>query len=271
MGEERDQNYLLNSQYKDSTNFSARVDLNRRFSINKYGWHHWVFDQLHIDERGSLLELGCGPGWLWFSNLRRIPASWQIALSDFSPGMLQEARQRLGEERFAFQVVDAQAIPFADASLDAVIANHMLYHVPDLARALAEIQRVLKPGGRLYATTIGREHMRELDGFVLQAWPGISWTSLGQRLSFVLENGQELLAPFFASVTLLTYEDALEVTEAEPLIAYELSGSAGSRLNAEQLTPLRSLIQQELAAHGTIHITKASGMFVATKAEGFRA
>src|SRR5437879_326042 len=95
----RDQEYLLNEQYKDATNFSARVELNRRFSVNRYGWHRWVFDQLHVDEGGSVLELGCGPGWLWSGNQQRIPASWQITLSDFSPGMLHEARQRLGEER----------------------------------------------------------------------------------------------------------------------------------------------------------------------------
>ncbi len=263
MGEFRDQHYLLNSQYKDATNFSARVALHRRFSTNIYDWHHWVFDQLQIGENSSVLELGCGPGWLWSSNRQRIPASWQITLSDFSPGMLQETRQRLGEQRFAYQVIDVQAIPFADASFDAVIANHMLYHVPDLPRGLAEIRRVLKPRGHLYATTIGREHMHELDELVRRAWPSVSWPGIGQRLPFVLENGQEQLAPFFASCALLTYEDALEVTEVEPLVAYALSASTGSRLNAEQQMPLRLAIQQELAAYGTIHITKASGMFVA--------
>jgi ubiquinone/menaquinone biosynthesis C-methylase UbiE len=265
MADPRDQSYLLNSQYKDASNFSARVELNRRFSVNKYGWHRWVFDQLQISEGSSVLELGCGPGWLWSSNRQRIPASWRITLSDFSPGMLQEARQRLGEERFAYQIVDAQAIPLADESVDALIANHMLYHIPDLSRGLAEIRRVLKPGGCLYATTIGREHMRELDDFIRQTWMGPSWPGLGQRLSFVLENGQELLAPFFASIALFTYEDALEVTEAEPLIAYALSGSAGSHLNAQQMMSLRSLIQQELTAYSTIHITKASGIFIASK------
>jgi ubiquinone/menaquinone biosynthesis C-methylase UbiE len=261
MTEYQDQSYLLQSQYKDATNFSARVDLHRRFSVNKYGWHRWVFDQLHLNEGGRILELGCGPGWLWSSNRQRLPANWQITLSDFSPGMLEEARRRLGEERFAYQVVDAQAIPFADESFEAVIANHMLYHVPDLSHALAEICRVLKPGGCLYATTVGRQNMRELDDLLQRARP-----SLWQRLPFVLENGQELLAPFFSSVELLNYEDALEVTEAEPLVAYMLSGSAGARLSVEQVARLRALIQRELDAHQTLHLTKASGLFIARKA-----
>ncbi|MBO0792518.1 MAG: class I SAM-dependent methyltransferase, partial [Ktedonobacteraceae bacterium] len=159
----RDQNYLLNRQYQDATNFGARVDLHRRFRVNPYGFHRWVFDHFTLNEGSQVLELGCGPGGLWRSNRQRIPTNWQITLTDFSPGMLQEARALLGEERFTYEVADAQALPFADESFDAVIANHMLYHIPDLNRALGEIQRVLKPSGHFYATTFGREHLRELD------------------------------------------------------------------------------------------------------------
>lgn len=266
MDEYRDQTYLLNSQYKDATNFGARVDLHRRFSVNTYGFHHWVFDHFKLDEGSKLLELGCGSGELWRSNRERIPASWQITLTDFSPGMLQAAHQRLGEGRFAYEVVDAQTQPFADASFDAVIANHMLYHIPDLPRALAEIRRVLKPAGYLYASTFGREHMRELDELVWKHWPNSPWKGLGESSPFILENGQEKLAPFFAQITLDTYEDALKVAEAEPLAAYAFSGRLGSLLTREMRESFTNLIRQELARRGTIHITKASGMFEARKA-----
>jgi len=262
----RDQTYLLKSQYKDATNFNARVELHRRFSVNPYGFHHWIFDHFKLDEGSKILELGCGPGGLWLSNRKRIPASWQIILTDFSPGMLQEARQRLGEERFAYEVADAQALPFADETFDAVIANHMLYHIPDLERALAEIRRVLKPSGHFYATTFGRQHMRELDELVWKHWPKSPWKGLGASSPFVLENGQEKLAPFFALVRLDTYENALEVTEAEPLAAYAFSGRLGSLLTAEMRESFANVIRQELAERGTIHITNASGIFDAQKA-----
>lgn len=266
MDKYRDQTYLLNSQYKDAANFDVRVELHRRFSVNKYGFHRWVLDHFKLDEGSQLLELGCGPGGLWRSNRERIPASWQITLTDFSPGMLQQARQRLDEERFAYEVADAQALPFADASFDAVIANHMLYHVPDLPRALGEVRRVLKPSGRFYATTIGREHMRELDELVWKRWPNSPWKGLGESALFTLENGQEQLAPYFARITLDTYQDALEVTEAEPLAAYAFSGRLGSLLTREMRESFTTLIRQELAARGTIHITNASGIFEAHKA-----
>lgn len=175
--------------------------------------------------------------------------------------MLEEARQPLGEERFTYQVADAQALPFDNESFDAVIANHMLYHIPDIARALGEIQRVLKPGGRFYASTIGHEHMRELDELLFRAQFSPHWQNFRLHAPFVLENGQEVLAPFFKQIALHLYEDALEVTEAAPLIAYALSGKLGQSANNEKWAALAALIEQDLAAHRVIHITKATGMF----------
>jgi len=257
------QAYLLNSQYKDATNFNARVELHRRFSTNKYGFHRWAFDHLKLNEGSKILELGCGPGGFWRSNRNRVPASWQIILTDFSPGMLQEARRLLGEADFTYEVADAQKLSFADATFDVVIANHMLYHIPDLPLALSEIRRVLKPSGHFYATTFGRQHMRELDELIRQHWPNSSWKSLGKSSPFILENGQEQLAPFFPRITLDTYADSLAVTEAEPLAAYAFSRRLGSQFTAEMRESFVNFIQQELDARGTIHITNAAGIFEA--------
>src|SRR5258706_10720793 len=145
-----DQDYLLNQQYRDASNLNARIQLHVRFSQNTYGWHRWVFDQLKASPQSRVLELGCGPGRLWSENAARIPPGWEITLSDFSPGMIAEAQRNLASagHSFAFERVDAQSIPFADASFDMVIANHMLYHVPGRPEALAEIPRVLRSGWR---------------------------------------------------------------------------------------------------------------------------
>ena len=64
---------------------------------------------------------------------------------------MQEAEQSLlhTDLKFTFGKIDAQSIPYEKDSFDAVIANHMLYHVPDLARTLSEIRRVLRPEGCL--------------------------------------------------------------------------------------------------------------------------
>ena len=262
----RDQKYLLQEQYRDPSNFSARVDLHRRFSVNRYGFHRWVFDRFQLEPESRVLELGCGPGMLWLANLDRIPPGWNVTLTDFSPGMLQAAQSRLPEDHFAFAVADAQSLPFADASFDAVIANHMLYHVPNLNQALHESRRVLKLGGHFYASTFGQDDMRELLALIrmcrMDPLP-TGGADLKHRAQFVLENGQEVLSPYFAEVTRFDYEDALDVTESPPLLAYALSGFLGSRLSQEERAHLAEMIEQELDRQGSIHITKYAGLFQA--------
>lgn len=170
-----DQQYLLSEQYQDASNLNARIQLHDRFRTNKYGWCRWVFDQLNLSPETRVLELGCGTGRSWCENLNRVPRGWDITLSDLSLGMLQEAQRNLrGSQRhFEFEVIDAQAIPFEDESFDAVVANHVLYHVPDRTKAFSEIRRVLRPGGRFYASTVGQAHLRELYELVRRFDPSV--------------------------------------------------------------------------------------------------
>ena len=264
MTELSDPKYLLTEQYKNASNLNARFQLHERFSVSKYGWHKWVFDQLILPPQGRILELGCGPGYLWKENLDRIPEGWKVTLSDFSLGMIEEAQKNLGAcaHRFRFEVIDAQSIPFDRESFDAVIANHMLYHVPDRAKALSEIHRVLESSGRFYAATNGQAHLRELDKLVEKFVPGESdlW-----HKSFNLESGLDELKRLFSKVAVKRYEDALVITEAEPLVAYVLSGRAKSFLIGDKLAEFIKFVEQEITTHGAIGVTKDSGLFEAIK------
>jgi SAM-dependent methyltransferase len=120
MPQASDQTYLLNEQYKNSANLTARIQLHERFSVNKYDWYRWIFDHFKIAPGSRILELGCGHGKLWLHNLDRILDNWDVTLSDFSPGMLQEAEQNLrpvSHHPFTFAIIDAQSIPFGNESL----------------------------------------------------------------------------------------------------------------------------------------------------------
>jgi ubiquinone/menaquinone biosynthesis C-methylase UbiE len=266
-----DQTYLQTDQYRDASNLDARVELHERFSANKYGWHQWVFDQFDLPPKSDVLELGCGPGYLWLKNIDRIPDGWDITLSDFSPGMLQEARQNLGASRrpFKFGVIDAQFIPCTSKSFDAVIANHMLYHVPDREKAYSEIHRVLRPGGRLYAATAGRNHLRQLEELCTRFDPHACQDDErtdARSLSvenFCLENGHHQLAPWFSRVRPSRYKDALIITQAEPLVAYIASTITRSVLVGDRLAEFARFVERELALHDAIYVTKDSGMFEA--------
>ena len=261
-----DTHYLRSEQYRNSTNLDARIALHARFSVNPQGWQRWVFDQISLPAEARLLEIGCGSGALWADNPDRIPPGWEIFLSDISTGMVTQARENLMDRiRIAcFQVINAQAIPYPKASFDAVIANHMLYHVPERERALAEIQRVLRPGGRLYATTGGENHMAELYALVQGFDTEIAadgWYL--EPIDFTLENGGSQLSKWFNSIQMRRYEDALVVTQAAPLVDYILS-TVRLGLGEEHRHDLFQYVQTQIEANGgAIHITKEGGMFIA--------
>ena len=157
-----DLRYLREEQYKTPANLSARAGLHERFSTAPGAWLPWVMDQIALLPGERVLEVGGGPGGLWRENAGRLPAGLQVCFGDFSPGMLRSARERLnGLRGFGFANLDAQNLPLPAGAFDLVIANHMLYHVPDLPRAVRELARMLRPGGRLCAATNGARHMAE--------------------------------------------------------------------------------------------------------------
>jgi SAM-dependent methyltransferase len=199
--------------------------------------------------------------------MARVPAGWQVTLTDFSPGMVAQAQATLDQvspqdPRFTFERADALALPAASGSLDAVIANHMLYHVPDVPAALAEFRRVLKPGGRLFAATNGAGHMREQWALVARyAGEGSTeWHTVLTR-AFSLQNGAERIGAHFAHVERHDYADALHVTEAAALVAYVASMNL---VPEAELEPFTAFVAAELeTAGGVIRIDKETGLFVA--------
>ena len=252
--------YLLQEQYRDAKNLNARWTLHQLFSTNQIGWHRWVFDQLPLS--GHILELGCGPALLWRENSERIPRHCHIKLTDFSSGMITAAQNALRDniEQFDFDVVDIQAIPYSDDTFDVVIANHMLYHVPDRSRALAEVRRVLRENGRFFAATLGPTHLQEMRTLVYQVDPSLDNTPAS--LPFDLVNGEAQLANHFDQIKLHRYDDALRITKAEPLVAYIMSTQVSAFTQAQKAT-LTQAITQNIQQNGYLHVTKETGLFEA--------
>jgi len=160
-------------------------------------------------------------------------------------------------------VVDAQSLSFGDESFDAVIANHMLYHVPDRTKAIEEIRRVLRPGGRFYASTVGRDHLKELHELVRRFDASADPWGEHPAEPFLLETGLDQIARWFPKVSLQRYKDGLVITEAEPLVAYVVSTAAKSNFVDEKLSEFTRFVEQEILTHGAIHVTKDSGLFEA--------
>lgn len=96
----------------------------------------------------EVLELATGPGLL----AKHIaPAAKTVLATDYSDGMIAEAKKGVYPENLRFEVADAMALPYEDNSFDAVLIANALHIVPDPEKVLSEIDRVLKPGGLLIA------------------------------------------------------------------------------------------------------------------------
>lgn len=257
-------------QYETASNLNARIKLHEMFSTNSKGWMKWFFEQLDFKENARVLELGCGTGKLWQKNTSRIPNSWDITLTDFSEGMLNDAKTNLKENigRFKFKITDAQKIPFKDSSFDGVIANNMLYHVSDIDRAFSEIQRVLKPNGIFYASTVGTNHMMEMRDIISRfGSKKLTADSWNLTEKFQLEGGREKLSKWFKKIELVRYEDSLKLTEESPLIDYIFSmpGNKKNLFSREELEKLTDLLHSEIIKNGYIYITKDTGFFKSKK------
>lgn len=271
MSQRTNTQYLRNNQYQDASNLNARIQIHQRFSTNPANWFRWVFDHLDISRAANILELGCGPGLLWTNNLDRLRPDHHIYLSDFSLGMLREAYQHThtANLNFSYIVIDAQAIPLPSKSFDIVIANHMLYHIPNRPLAIKEIHRVLKPGGKLVTATNGENHMAQIDGLLSRLDPLLAArTDYAFGISeFTLENGNAQLTGSFIRVKRILFPGDLEVTEAEPLLAYlhSMTTATAENTNPQGWMRIRKMIDQEISIKGSFHISKSTGLFIAEK------
>lgn len=114
-------------------------------------------EAIAADGPTTILEIGCGTG-AFAGRLQSEHPTATLVVIDQSARMVELTRERGVDSR----VADAMDLPFEDASFDAVVAMWMLYHVPDLDVALAEVRRVLRPGGLFVSVTNGDEHMAGL-------------------------------------------------------------------------------------------------------------
>jgi SAM-dependent methyltransferase len=175
---------LVRRQYETEAGLAVRRDAQLRFREGPDAFDA-AFEAVAEAAPRRVLEVGCGMGQFADRLARETSAS--VVATDLSQRMVELAQERGLDVR----VADAQALPFDDGEFDCAVANAMLYHVEDLDRTLGELARVLAPGGRLVATTLGAGHMAEV------------WDLVGfQRPErpFSRENGEEHLRRHFARV-----------------------------------------------------------------------
>ncbi|MBE5809620.1 MAG: methyltransferase domain-containing protein [Clostridiales bacterium] len=245
---------VVSNQYATSSRLETRISIHEKYSRNKLPFGEWVVSHYDLQPGEQVLELGCGTGSMWQG--MTLPDGCHVTLTDLSAGMLETARQNTAHLCADYAVCDAMTVPYSAAAFDVVIANMMLYHVPDIDRALSEIRRVLKPNGRFFAATFG-EHGAVEAVLEMLKLP----CSANHR--FTLQNGTAQLEKHFSEIHLIRREDALDVTHLPDLITYLRS--------MQGMTVLADLPDDELlavfSAHlkdGVLSLPKEYGLFICT-------
>jgi SAM-dependent methyltransferase len=213
----------LTEQYKTDENLRIRIETHRLYTVGPQ-LEPLIDKNLNLQPSESLLDIGTGPGDFPL-RLRRAGHLGRLVGIDASPGMIAKAKSA-GED-VEFLQADAQSLPFPDDSFDLVTARHMLYHVPDIPKALREIHRILRPGGRFLAVTNistnfaeYRDALREAADRLKRTLADILRITVPASDVFNELNGPPMIEAIFGNVSTTFVKTALRFESAEPALRY---------------------------------------------------
>jgi len=258
----------LTYQYGDAEKLRIRQEAHRLYSETPSDYAAWLFGHLDARPGQIVLDVGCGPG-TFYPALRRFGV--KIVALDTSLGMVKEVLAQNEPGQFVAQA-DAQALPIADASCDRVMSNHMLYHVPDQLAGLAEMRRVLKPGGRVLISTNSRNNHGELLDLHRAAAAQHGFNA-SQGTEHRFNTGHlDLVRSVFPDAVLQEQHDAFIFPTTASALAYYASGiidlidqrPADDSHRPQFLAFLGERIDAIIAEKGVFRVYKGVGAFVAT-------
>jgi ubiquinone/menaquinone biosynthesis C-methylase UbiE len=260
----------LRYQYGDADKLRIRQETHRRYSERPDDFTPWLLEHLAPRPGLRLVDVGSGPGTMHPAIVAR---GTSIVATDASIGMAREATSGARRGALAVRVVqaDARALPLADACCERVMANYMLYHVPDVPRALREMRRVLRPGGRVLLAYHAPGFMARLHAVHARAARELGYEpTRGMSTRFNL-NDLQLVRSIFPRAERHFYEDALLFRTAEPALAYYASGvidriagrPADGSHRGRLLPVVRAQVQAIVEREGAFRVPKTTGCFVA--------
>lgn len=251
----------VQEQYKTTDNLNTRISIHAKYSTNKQGFGNWLFSNYDFSADNRILELGCGTGDMWRSKIDSLDKGMELTLTDFSPNMISAAKEALGEkDNISYDVVDIENIPYKDGCFDRIIANMMLYHVPDLDKGLSEVKRVMCEDGLFYCATYGENGIMFFIAGLLKEY-GITDDT---NKNFTLQNGEAILNKYFSHIQRLDYKDSLAVTNVEDILDYIYSLTNLSSVTQLGRKVLKEVLEREMV-DGVLNIPKEYGMFICRK------
>jgi len=256
-------------QYSSSVNLEKRQNL-WTLGDNNVPLGNWIFQHLNLQEGEHVLEIGCGKGLMWCENKESIPRSVVLTLTDFSLGMVSVTQKNADKFGLSAEIcqMDAQNLLIPDNSVDLVVGCHMLYHVPDIPKALSEIQRVLKQNGRFISTTTSISHIKEIRDLLLQF--DLEITMKSKYFSqYHCEDAPGFLAPVFPRVEYFEYNNNILLKDSIVLLPYIDSMFPFEKYpKYPEIRPqIVSTLTEIFQIQGKFHITGKMGLFIAFKSD----
>lgn len=258
-----DQQYLRDVQYGSGAKLDVRSFLHRTYATSPIPLPEFAAGLIDWPSSGSFLECGCGNGRFWETGT--LPRSVSLTLTDLSPGMVGEAIARAKLNGFGdvrAEACDVQALPFGDEAFDVVIANHMLYHVPDPDLAVAELARVVRRDGVVIVATNGYGHMREINDAVAEVFGSDDVEGLYEV--FGIDTGEARLREQFSRVVWHAFDNDLIVDDPAAVVAYGLSFPPGELATESQRAAFEAAVAQRFV-NGRLRIRTRTGVFVCTR------
>jgi SAM-dependent methyltransferase len=250
----------------------TRRETHDRYSVPQVDFVSWALRYINWNGAEVVLDVGCGPG-NWYAPLFECAPNATYYGLDLYAGMVRDHPQLN-----RVSIGDAEQLAFPDHTFDVVMANHMLFHVPDVDQAIREFRRVLKPGGLLMATTNSVHNMPELQVLIRRAVtllvpPGTTHIQVpaAHSDSFTLEAGTRQLSRYFAGIVRYDLPGTLVFPSVEPVLAYLESTRSVREPQLPQgvawddvMMIVREQINRLLDHFGELVINKLAGLLVAT-------
>jgi len=268
-----DRDILTQKAYATEDQLIVRQRTHDLYSVPKVNFAEWVLDRIAWRGDEWVLDVGAGPGSYFDLLADHIPQGTLIA-GDLSMGMAHKAAEH--PKAGPILNFDAQALPFADKTFDVVLANHMLYHVPDVEQALAEFHRVIKPGGCLVAATNSQFNQPEFEQLIRRSYNFLGVAAEVDNMRaveqhFNLEDGTMKLAHHFFAVARYDLPGAFVFPSLQPVLDYLNS----TRALREPQLPRRvswddfmnvmgDQIQRLINHFGELVVNKLAGVLIAT-------
>jgi SAM-dependent methyltransferase len=261
----------------DESLLRLRQDIHDTYTVPKIDFPRWVLERAGLSGKESILDVGTGSG-SYFNVMQQDYPSITYVGVDTSLGLL-----RFHSATSTVSVGDAECLPFANGVFDVVMANHMLFHVPDIDKAIADFRRVLKPDGMIIAATNSNQTMPEFQALFRRALLLLSQQVrpnspylLPPHETFTLESGVRKLSKQFHVVVRHDLPSALIFSEVEPVMKYL---DSLRNLREPSLPPdvtwealmeaMHDQIQRVVTLHGELVVSKLSGVLIASNRSNF--